>query len=74
MSLLSFRAAKCEGKILFSLETSFSEVSDLELLPILESSQREGAIDSFGSTCRSHNHDLHYSEYFFHGSGAPWHV
>lgn len=58
----------------FIMETFCSKVSNLELLSILEISQREGEIGSFGSICWSLNHGLHYCEYRIHGSGVPWHA
>lgn len=48
---LSFRTARVKTEMSFILETFCSEVSNLELLSILESSQRESEIVHFGSIC-----------------------
>lgn len=48
---LSFRTARVKTEMPFIIETFCSKVSNLELLSILESSQREGEIGNFGSIC-----------------------
>lgn len=68
---LSFRTARVKTEMPFIVETFCSEVSNLELLSVLESSQREGEIGNFRSICWSLNHGLHYHEYLIHGSGVP---
>ena len=48
---LSFRTARVKTEMPFIMETFCSKVSNLELLSILESTEREGEIGNFGSVC-----------------------
>lgn len=69
----SLSATRQKTELSYILENFPSEVSNLELLPILESSQAEDEIDNFESICWSLNHGLHYPEYFIPGYGVSWH-
>lgn len=64
---------RVKTKLSYILEKLPSKVSDLELLSILESSEREDEIGNFESICWSLNHGLHYLEYLVPGYGVPWH-